>query len=81
MSPTPSHDRDLVAALGVGVLLVICCTLPVLLAAGALGALGGVLGSPWLLAAAGLLIVAAVVIVVARHRRAIDGGTRERGEE
>lgn len=70
MSPTPSPVRDVLAALGLGALLVVCCALPVLLAAGTLGALGGLLGSPWLLAGAAVLAMAAAVVTMARHRRA-----------
>lgn len=71
MSRTPSPNRDVLAALGIGALLVVCCALPVLLAAGALGALGGMLGSPWLLAAAVALGLAAVTMAVSRHRRTL----------
>jgi hypothetical protein len=74
---TGSDKRGLLATVGFGALLVVCCAaFPVLLAAGTLGALGGVLSSPWLLAAAGALVVAALVVTVIRIR----GRPAARGE-
>lgn len=70
---TGSDKRGLLATLGFGALLVVCCAaFPVLLAAGTLGALAGVLPSSWLLAVAGALVVAALVVTVIRHQRPPD---------
>ena len=41
-----TDKRGVPVTLGVGVLLVLCCAIPVLIAAGALGALGAWLGNP-----------------------------------
>lgn len=48
------------AVLGVGVLLVLCCAGPALVAAGALGVLGAVSRDAWLFVAAAALFAAAV---------------------
>lgn len=53
------------AGLGAAVLMIVCCAAPVLVAVGALGALGGVLGNPWVIAAAIIVLAAAVI----RRRR------------
>lgn len=50
---------------GLLMLPVLCCGLPLLIAGGALGGLGAVLGNPWIIAAA----AAVVVGVVAWRRR------------
>lgn len=58
------------AALAVGgffLLHLLCCGLPLLIAAGALGAAGSVLGNPWVIAAA--VTLAAVTLVWALRRR------------
>ncbi len=71
MSPDPDLDRvglgaDLAAAAVFG-LAVLCCAGPALLAAGALGALGGWLADPWLIGAAVVLIAAAVARALRRR--------------
>lgn len=63
------------ATAGAVALAVLCCAGPVLIAAGALGALGAFLRSPLVLAAAGIVFVAAVVWVLVRRR-----GTRSSGD-
>ncbi len=50
----------------VGLVMLACCAGPALLAAGALVAIGGILGSPWAFAAAGLLVLFAAVNVARR---------------
>lgn len=68
-----TDKRGVVAALGVGALLILCCAAPALLAAGLLGGLGTWLGNPWVIAAA---VVAALVViwqVWTRHRRGNSG--------
>lgn len=54
-----TDKRPVLATLGVGALLVLCCAAPALIAAGALGALAAWLGNPWVIGAA----VAAVLVV------------------
>lgn len=51
---------------------ILCCALPALIAAGAIGALGGFLANPWVIAVAVLL--AGGVVVRALRRRAKSGG-------
>ncbi|GAA3137029.1 hypothetical protein GCM10010530_66550 [Kribbella aluminosa] len=53
-------------------LMIVCCAGPVLIAAGALAGVGGLLGNPWVIAAAGFLVVAAVTAVVRRRRAGRD---------
>jgi hypothetical protein len=48
---------------------VLCCAGPVLISAGLLGGLGGVLGDPLILLAAGALLVGALVLARARQSR------------
>ncbi|NHD15728.1 MULTISPECIES: hypothetical protein [unclassified Actinopolyspora] len=65
-----SDTRGLLAGLGIGAALILCCAGPVLIAAGALGALAGIFSSPWLWAAAGVALVSAVALTAARKRSA-----------
>jgi hypothetical protein len=48
---------------------VLCCAGPVLISAGLLGGLGGVLGDPLILLGAGALLVGALVLARARRSR------------
>jgi mercuric ion transport protein len=64
----PSGARMATAGIGAVLLAIICCAGPALLASGALGAIGGFLGSPWVITAAALLLVAAVTAVIRRRR-------------
>lgn len=60
MSTDPDHDGKR-AALTTGALVllpVLCCGLPLLIAAGALAGLGSVLGNPWVIGATVVLLVA-----------------------
>lgn len=52
---------------GLALLVIACCAGPVLIAAGALGALGAWLASPWVIAAAVVLMIAAVTAAVRRR--------------
>lgn len=52
--------------------MIVCCARPTLVAAGALGALGGFLGNAWVIAAAVVVLVAAVTAVVRRRRSGRD---------
>ncbi|MEU9069863.1 hypothetical protein AB0E06_24065 [Streptomyces sp. NPDC048109] len=65
-SNRPSRPAGALAA--VGAAWVVCCAGPVLLAGGALGALGGVLRNPWIIAAATAVVAAAIVVLVRRRR-------------
>jgi hypothetical protein len=58
--------------LGMGLLHVVCCGLPLLLAAGALGGVGALLSSPLLLAAGALGVLAVVGLAVRRMRAGQD---------
>lgn len=60
----PTGRRDLALGLGLVLLPVLCCAGPALLAAGALGALGGFMGNPAVLVLAALLAAAAVGAVL-----------------
>ncbi|MEU2607701.1 alkylmercury lyase family protein [Streptomyces albus] len=68
----PSGAGMAAAGIGAAVLVIVCCAGPALIAAGALGALGGFLGNPWVIAAAVLLLAATVTAVVHRHRAGRD---------
>jgi hypothetical protein len=74
---TASGSRGVLVALGAGVLGIVCCAGPVLLAAGVLGGLGAALAGPiGLVLLVGALLVGAVVVVgAALARRA-----RRRGD-
>lgn len=68
-----TDKRGLLATVGVGALLILCCAAPALIAAGLLGGLGAWLDNPWVIAAA---VVAALVVVWqvwTRHRRGRPG--------
>lgn len=64
----PSGTGTAAAGIGVALLMIACCALPVLITGGALAGLGGLLGSPWLIAAAVVLVAAAIAVVVRRRR-------------
>lgn len=59
---------------GAGLLMVLCCAGPALVAGGALGILGGALGSPWAIGAGGLVIVAALGYALTRRHRTLTRG-------
>lgn len=54
---------------GAAVLMVICCAGPVLIAAGALTGIGGLLRNPWVIGAGLVLVLGAVLIAIQRHRK------------
>ena len=62
MSTNPGSESKRTALAAAGFLLVpiVCCGLPVLIAAGALGAVGSVLGNPWVIGTAVVVVLAAV---------------------
>ncbi|WP_071286375.1 hypothetical protein [Mycolicibacterium llatzerense] len=52
---------------------VLCCAGPVLLTAGALAGIGGMLGNPWVIAATGALLAAALVALALARRHTPRG--------
>ncbi|MEW2634327.1 hypothetical protein AB0903_22470 [Streptomyces sp. NPDC048389] len=64
----PPRPAGALAAVGAGLVMVACCAGPVLLVGGALGALGGVLRNPWIIAAATAVVAAAIAVLVRRRR-------------
>lgn len=59
--------------IGVVLLMIACCALPGLIAAGALAGLGGFVGNPWVITAAVLLAAAVIATVVRRRGSGRDG--------
>jgi mercuric ion transport protein len=59
-------------SLGAAVLVIVCCAGPALLAAGVLGAVGGFLANPWVIAAAVGLAILAVTLVARRRSHGED---------
>lgn len=70
--PGGSGPSGLLLGSGVALFAVVCCAGPALIAAGALGVIGGWLASPWVIGAAVALLVAAVVWTVTRRRGTSD---------
>ncbi|GGM41265.1 hypothetical protein GCM10012275_10350 [Longimycelium tulufanense] len=75
MSARPPDRRSVTVGLVVAGLMVACCALPALIAAGALGALGAVVGNPFLVGAAVVLAALAVGRALWRHHRQDRGNT------
>ncbi|MGH3812712.1 MAG: hypothetical protein ACRDUV_09695 [Pseudonocardiaceae bacterium] len=50
--PSKHGTGTIVATVGAGLALLVCCGLPVLIAAGGLGVVGSLLGSGWVIGAA-----------------------------
>jgi len=73
--PKSKNTTTVLATVGLILLPVLCCGLPLLIAAGAfsalgvLGALGAVFGNPWVIAVA-VVLVAGLLLWVLRRRRA-----------
>ncbi|GAA3573895.1 hypothetical protein GCM10022222_67830 [Amycolatopsis ultiminotia] len=72
MPTTPGSEgtRTALAAAGFLLLPLLCCGLPLLIAAGALGAVGSVLGNPWVIGAAAVVVLATGVWFARRRTRA-----------
>ena len=66
--PQRSGTRTAAAGIGAALAMIVCCAGPALLAAGVLGALGGLLDNPWVIAFAAVVLITAVTIVVRRRR-------------
>ena len=77
MSRRSGDTKGVLAVIGLGAAMVVCCAGPVLIGAGAAGVIGGALRSPWLIGAAVVLAVAAIVYTtmrqLARRHRVRDG--------
>jgi hypothetical protein len=80
-SRSGQRRRDTLKAFALLLLPLVCCGLPVLIAAGALGGLGAALRSPWLIGTAAVLGVAGVARLL--HRRHVAGrhGCRPPGRD
>ena len=77
---TTSKGQGNRAALAVGgffLLHLLCCGLPLLIAAGALGAVGSVLGNPWVIAAALVLAAVTMARALLRRREVVPGETED----
>lgn len=65
-----SRDRGgVLVAVAMVLLPALCCALPALLAAGALGAVGGWLRNPWVIAVAALVVGGGLVRALVRRSR------------
>lgn len=56
------------AGIGIVLLMIACCALPALIAAGALAGFGGALGNPWVIAIAVFFLATIVTALVRRFR-------------
>lgn len=74
MRSTSDDGPGLRATVGMVLLLVLCCALPVLIVSGALGLLGSVVGNPWLIGAVALAL--GTLAALARRR----GGSARSGD-
>jgi mercuric ion transport protein len=66
--PTPPGHGSLGWGAGAAVLAVLCCAAPALIAAGALGAVGAWLASPWVVGIAVALAGLALFVLVRRTK-------------
>lgn len=69
MTTNPGKDgpRGTLATIGIVLLPILCCGVPVLVFAGGLGTVGSVLGSPYLIGGAVAVLLGVVVWRVRRH--------------
>ncbi|GDY33532.1 hypothetical protein [Gandjariella thermophila] len=65
------------AMVSLGLLMVLCCAGPALIAGGALGVLGGAVRNPWLIGAGALLVLGAVGYPLYRRARRRSGQAAE----
>jgi len=76
--PQDSSPTGVLAILGAGALMVLCCAGPVLLASGALAGVGAALHNPWLIGIGAAILAAAIIYTatrIARHRRSAKTDT------
>ncbi|MFD4371176.1 hypothetical protein [Streptomyces sp. NPDC058486] len=64
----PSRTGTATAGTGIVLLMIACCALPALIAAGALTGIGGALGNPWMIAIAVFFLATIVTALVRRFR-------------
>ncbi|MFG3408088.1 hypothetical protein [Streptomyces sp. NPDC048142] len=69
-----SGSRTTGARIGLSLVVVVFCLAPVLVAAGALAAIGGVMGNPWVIAIAVFFLATAVTALVRRFRSGRGAG-------
>lgn len=62
------HPGRPLAAIGIGIAMVVCCAAPALIAAGTLGALGAALRSIWLIVLGSVVLAGAVAWAAWRRR-------------
>lgn len=76
MSSDAGQDgtRSTLATIGIVLLPVLCCGLPVLIVSGALGGIGAALGNPWVIGAAVVLALLLLATRVRRHPRGSADG-------
>lgn len=73
-----SEPRGAVALAVAALLMVVCCAGPLLLAAGALGAVGGELANPWLITLGAVVILAGTAYALrCRMRRRRGAGPQD----
>ncbi|GAA1640728.1 hypothetical protein GCM10009700_29360 [Brevibacterium sanguinis] len=72
-SSKAQSSRTGLAVGGFVLLHVLCCGLPLLIAAGALGAAGSFLGNPWVILAAVALAGAGLLMALRRRRPGVSG--------
>lgn len=71
-----SGDTPMPLTVGLMLLSILCCGLPVLISAGVLGVLASWLINPWVITVT-VLAVAGIVVVLVRRRKATDRHHRQ----
>lgn len=66
--PADGGSHGVLSTLGLILLPILCCALPLLILAGALSGIGTVLGNPWVISGAVVLVVGLLVWAVRRRR-------------
>lgn len=75
MDPTGGGRPRGLSTLGLILLPIVCCALPLLILAGALGGIGAVLGNPWVISGALVLVVGLLAWALRRRRTGRNRGT------
>jgi len=65
--PGKSKTTDVLAVVGAGAAILLCCAGPALLAGGVLSGLGALLLSPWLIGCGSVLVAVAIGYAIVRH--------------